>query len=118
MSQRIIKRKNIVISGLFAASTNFTYDMKMEFQPDEMIVKMVALSDCSGITVAILKCNTINETLAACAVNTAYSSNITYLAKNYPMNTQWSFSLVSPVSGLNINVNVSVYIHLEFVQYQ
>lgn len=118
---KVKNRKNITINQRLVAGREFKKDIILQFQPDEMIVKFIT---CWGNYAAIQNyacnvfCPTINETLGSFTDGCNLAPNLVFLAKNYPINTEWTFRIVNVADGkINTDYVSDLSIQLEFVEY-
>ena len=122
MALRIIQRKNIAINQVLVPDQPFFYDMKLQFQPDEMVVKFVSNRDdpaAPHLGVCTIFCPTINETLASITDGCTIAPNLVFDARNFPNNTRWEFRVLDVSTGIiSSTFDTELSIQLEFLKYQ
>lgn len=117
---RVINRKHITINTILVANTPFFFDMKLQFQPDEMIVR--AISCCGDRAnpsngVASILCDSINESLGSFVDISTSNPNLIFNASNFPINTSWRLRAIDPTTGAGSTFTSEISIQLEFVKY-
>ena len=131
MDTRIVEvRKNITISRYINNENSFSANIKIDFIPDVVIVKHIIFiflnpNDTNTYLTSIytdLVSDYIGTFTGSSAGNSSLSS-ITYTL-NKPINSLYTFKLLSPFSNVNDNEMIiatrhgDLVIHLEFVKYK
>ena len=125
MCRNVIKRDTILIAQQLAPaaggviSNQFERFIGLDWQPDEMIVKLISYNDNAANNVLrFIRCDTIRRTIGCFTAPTEVSPQLTYDAKGFPMNTNWSFR-IEDFNGALDNVCTGILcVHLEFLQYE
>ena len=119
---KIINRKIITISQDLNADREWIYNLNLNFQPDQMIVKSIT---CNGNPAApitgncLLYCSTINEVLGSFYNNgCSVYPNTLYDSINYPINNIWVFQVLNVDRSVNATFNGGLIFQLEFVKFE
>lgn len=117
---KIINRKIITISQNLA-TRQWSSNIFLNFQPDEMIVKYIVCNGTAGAPIAnsaLLFCPTINESLGAFYNNScSISPNMVFDAKNYVINSSWNFQIRNVDGTINTTFDGHLIFTLEFLKF-
>ena len=121
MDTRFIEvRKNITVRLIPVATSSLTYEIHIDFIPDEVIIKYViynTIQDEAGVT--LIYTDLVSDVIGSFMANMVMTPNITFTLRK-PINGIYTFNLLSldnPPQFDNQR-NGQITIHLEFVKYR
>jgi hypothetical protein len=118
---RIINQKNITINQKLVVNTEFKKNITLNFQPDQMNVKQITLvGDRAALKdgVVVLFCPTINETLGSFFDGSSVNPQLSFYAKNFTNQTEWTFRVIHVQTGAISGIQEGdLSFQLEFLQF-
>jgi hypothetical protein len=126
---KIINRKSIVLALdlSVAANNNFDRHIDLQFQPDIMVVKQITYAnDGTETDFRMIFCNGIrngngdnfNRLIGAFTDKSSITPETIWDVKNTTFPADWNFQVQTVTGSVNATFVGSLYVHLEFVQFQ